>query len=126
MANPIYGSNKADGELAKICDVSSFQAEYTETAVVDSKVIRCLELNHATVVIAITGMQGKDYAGQMVCVKDTSASGTANHLVTLSSGTWDGTSTIVTFNAPNEAVFVFFDSAGNGTIVENANGAVFS
>ena len=126
MANPLYGQNKADSEIAQSSDVSSYQAEYTATAVVDSKVVRCLELNHASVVIAITGMRGKDYSGQMVCVTDTSASGTAAHTVTLSSGTWDGTNTIVTLNAAKEAIFVYFDSAGNGTIIENVGSVALS
>ena len=126
MANPLYGQNKADSEIAQSSDVSSYQAEYTATAVVDSKVVRCLELNHASVVIAITGMHGEDYSGQMVCVTDTSASGTAAHTVTLSSGTWDGTNTIVTLNAAKEAIFVYFDSAGNGTIIENVGSVALS
>ena len=121
MANPLYGQNKADSEIANSSDVSVYQKEYTATTAIgaDSGVVRCLELNHASVVIAITGMHGKDYAGQIVIVKDTSASGTAAHTCTLSSGTWNGTNTVLTLNAANECIAVFFDSGGDGTILEN-------
>ena len=78
-----------------------------------------IELNHASTVINITGMHGVDYAGQMVVITDTSASGTAAHTVTLTTGTFDGTNNKVTLNAPKECIMVFFDSAGNGTIMEN-------
>ena len=128
MANPMYGQNKADSEIASSSDVSSYQKEYTATAAVgtDSGVVRCLELNHASVIIAITGMHGKDYAGQVVIVKDTSASGSAAHLCTLASGTWDGTNTIVTLNAANECIAVYFDSGGDGTILENVGSVALS
>ena len=71
-------------------------------------------------------MEGADYSGQLVTVKNTSASGTTAHTVTLTSGTWDGTNTIVTLNAANEFIAVFFDSAGNGTIIENVGGVALS
>ena len=126
MANPLYGQIKADGEIAKITDVSSYLQSYTASAVVDSTVVRCIELNHASVVIAITGMSGVDYAGQIVIVKDTSASGTAAHTVTLAGGTWNGTNAIITLNAPAECIAVYFDSAGAGTILENVGSVALS
>lgn len=88
--------------------------------------ITTIELNHASVVIAATIADAKAHAGKIVVVKDTSASGTAAHTVTLTSGTWDGTNTIVTLNAPDEAIAVHFDSAGNGTIIENVGGVALS
>lgn len=81
-----------------------------------------LEVNHATVVIAATIADASDHAGLFI-VKDTSASGTAAHTVTLTSGTWDGTNTVATLNAPAEMLIVFFDDDGNGSIVSNT-GAV--
>ena len=117
----MYGQNKADAEIAASSDVSSYLKEYTATANIAQKSgqVRCIELNHASVVIAITGMAGADYAGQVVIVKNTSASGTAAHTVTLASGTWNGTNTVVTLNAPAECIAVYFDSNGAGTILEN-------
>ncbi len=76
-----------------------------------------LELNHASVVIAAT-MDPRDHVG-LFTVRDTSASGTAAHTLTLSSGTFNGTNTIATLNAPGESLTVFFDGNGRGTIIEN-------
>lgn len=85
-----------------------------------------LELNHATVVVAATIATSLAHRGGPFIVKDTSASGTAAHTVTLAHGTWNGTATVITLNAPNEAIIVWFDSAGNGTIVENIGAVALS
>jgi hypothetical protein len=77
-----------------------------------------VELNHATVVVAATIASALDHPGLFV-VKNTSASGTAAHTLTLTAGTFNGTNNVATLNAPNECLVVWFDSAGNGTIVEN-------
>jgi hypothetical protein len=87
--------------------------------------VSSVELNHASVIIAATIADSKNHQGLFV-VKDTSASGTAAHTLTLTSGTFDGTNTVATLNAPNEALVVWFDSAGNGTIVENVGVVVLS
>jgi phenylpyruvate tautomerase PptA (4-oxalocrotonate tautomerase family) len=128
MANPMYGQNKADTEVAVVSDGDVFVKEYTATAAMgsDSGKVRCIELNHASTVIAITKIDGADYAGQVVSVKDTSASGTAAHTVTLASGTWNGTATVVTLNAPDECIVVMFDSAGDGTILVNVGSVALS
>jgi len=91
--------------------------ELTATGTVDPG-ISSVELNHATVVVAATIADATDHTGLFI-VKNTSASGTAAHTLTLTSGTFDGTNNVATLNAPNEALVVYFDSAGNGTIVEN-------
>lgn len=96
---------------------NSVSQELTATGAVSGGV-QSVELNHASVVIAATIASAQDHAGIFVVV-DTSASGTAAHTCTLTAGTWDGTNTIATLNAPKEALVVWFDSAGNGTIVEN-------
>jgi len=87
--------------------------------------VKSVELNHATVIVASTIASSQDHEGLFMVV-DTSASGTAAHTCTLTAGTWDGTNTIVTLNAPKEAIIVWFDSAGNGTIVENVGSVALS
>lgn len=77
-----------------------------------------VELNHATVIAAATIADSTNHPGLFI-VKNTSASGTAAHTLTLTSGTFDGTNNVATLNAPGECLVVYFDSAGNGTIVEN-------
>jgi hypothetical protein len=87
--------------------------------------VQSIELNHASVVIAATIASTDAHQGLFV-VKDTSASGTAAHTLTLTSGTFDGTNTVATLNAPDECLVVWFDSAGNGTIVENVGTVALS
>jgi hypothetical protein len=82
--------------------------------------VQSVELNHATV--AVDATLASTVEGLFI-VKDTSASGTAAHTLTLTSGTFNGTNNKATLNAPNEALVVYFDSSGDGTIVENV-GAV--
>jgi hypothetical protein len=84
-----------------------------------------VELNHATVAVAATVATSVNHPGLFVA-KDTSASGTAAHTVTLTAGTFDGTNNVATFNAPNECLAVYFDSAGNGTIIENVGSVALS
>jgi hypothetical protein len=91
--------------------------ELTVTGTV-SPGVQSVELNHATVVVAATIADSKLHPGLFV-VKDTSASGTAAHTLTLTAGTFDGTNNVATLNAPKECLVVYFDSAGAGTIVEN-------
>lgn len=87
--------------------------------------VRILELNHATVVIAATVADSLAHAGLFI-IKDTSASGTAAHTVTLTSGTFDGTNTVATLNAPGEQLTVFFDDSGNGVIIQNTGAVALS
>ncbi len=87
--------------------------------------IQAVELNHASVVVAATIADATAHEGLLV-VKNTSASGTAAHTLTLTGGTFDGTNTVATLNAPNEALVVYIDSAGNGTIVENVGSVALS
>jgi hypothetical protein len=95
----------------------------TATAAITAGV-KCVTLNHATVVIAAT-MVATEHPG-FFAVVDTSASGTAAHTVTLTGGTWNGTATIATLNAPGESLLVFFDASGNGTIVTNTGSVALS
>jgi hypothetical protein len=114
------GSNAIGATAAEInnaADVSARTQELTVSGAVTAGV-QSVELNHASTVIAATIADASTHQGLFI-VKDTSASGTAAHTLTLTSGTFNGTNTVATLNAPNEALVVYFDSAGNGTIVEN-------
>ncbi len=86
--------------------------------------VGAVELNHITTIIAATIADTTNHQG-LVLFKDTSASGTIAHKVTITTGTFNGTNKIATFNAPNDALLIWFDSAGNGTIVTNV-GVVLS
>jgi hypothetical protein len=98
--------------------------ELTATAAVTAGV-NSVELNHATVVVAATIADSKAHQGLFV-VKDTSASGTAAHTLTLTAGTFNGTNNVATLNAPLECLVVWFDSAGAGTVVVNVGTVALS
>lgn len=87
--------------------------------------VSSIELNHATVAVVTTIADAKAHQGLFVA-KDTSASGTAAHTVTLTVGTFNGTNNVATLNAPLECLVVWFDSAGAGTIVENVGSVALS
>lgn len=81
-----------------------------------------VELNHISVVIAAT-LNLSTVRNRTMIFKDTSASGTAAHTVTLTGGTFNGTATVATLNARDEMLVVHFDSAGRGQVIANV-GAV--
>lgn len=109
-------SDVSSGVVTVLVDPKAVQ-ELTATGTVTPGV-KSLELNHATVVVEATMATAVNHPGLFV-VKDTSASGTAAHTLTLTAGTFNGTNNVATLNAPNECLVVYFDSAGDGTIVEN-------
>jgi len=111
-------------EINGAASISGRVQELTVTGNVTAG-IQSVELNHATVVVAATIADASNHQGLFI-VKDTSASGTAAHTLTLTAGTFNGTNNVATLNAPNEALVVYFDSAGNGTIVENVGAVALS
>ena len=119
-----------DASAAEVrpCSMASIQPRTIQEITASGAVtpgVACVELNHTATTIAATVAATTAHPGLFV-IKNTSASGTAAHAVTLTAGTYDGTSTIATLNAPNECLVVYFDSAGNGTIVENVGSVALS
>jgi len=108
----LNGKIKVNGQIQ-----NSGNVDVTVSAAI-SENIQSVELNHATVAVVTTIADAANHAGLFV-VKNTSASGTAAHTLTLTAGTFNGTNNVATLNAPDEALVVFFDSAGNGTVVAN-------
>jgi len=115
--NNVAAVTATAAEIDNVADVSARVAELTVSGDILAGV-QSVELNHDTVVVAATIADAANHQGLFI-VKDTSASGIAAHTLTLTAGTFDGTNYIATLDAPNEALVVYFDSAGNGTIIEN-------
>jgi hypothetical protein len=111
-------------EINNVADVSARVQSLTASGAVTAGV-QSVELAHNSVVIAATIAAAAAHPGLFI-VKNTSASGTAAHTLTLSAGTFNGTNNVATLNAPNEALIVYFDSVGNGTIVENIGSVALS
>lgn len=113
-----------DAEINNVADVSARVQELTASGDVNSGV-QSVELNHDSTPVAATIADAANHQGFFI-VKDTSGSGTAAHTVTLTNGTFDGTNDVATLDAPDEALAVYFDSAGNGTIIENVGSVSLS
>lgn len=112
------------GEMNNACDVSTRVQELTASGTVTAGV-QSVELNHISVLVAATIATSVAHQGLFI-VKNTSASGTDGHTLTLTAGTFDGTNDIATLNAGKECLVVYFDSAGNGTIIENVGTVALS
>lgn len=122
--NIMDGVTATAAELNRVADVSARVQELTATGAVTAGV-QSVELNHISTIIAATIADAANHPGLFV-VKNTSASGTAAHTLTLTAGTFNGTNNVATLDAPNECLVVYFDSAGNGTVVENVGTIVLS
>ena len=123
--NTLKGITVTATELNNAADVSARVQELTISGAVTTGV-QSVELNHISTIIASTVAAVIGAHDGMFIVKNTSESGTAAHTCTLTGGTWDGSNTIITLNAPNEAIMVYFDSAGDGTIIENVGAVALS
>jgi len=88
--------------------------------------VESLELNHATVTIAATIADAVNHQGIFIAKATTEPGVGGDHTVTLTSGTWNGTATIATFADVNDALAVYFDSAGNGTVISNIGSVALS
>ncbi len=112
-------------DAVKHAGESGVEIELTATAAI-AATKNIIDLNHATVVIAATIADMADHAGGLVIITDTSATGTAAHTVTLTSGTFDGTNNVATLNALGESLVVHVLADGNGRVVTNTGSVALS
>ena len=117
VSDGVTASGATLQEIDNVADVSARVQELTVTGNVTAGVMG-VELNHTGTIIAATIVSAANHQGLFI-VKDTSATGTIAHTLTLTSGTFNGSDTIATLNARDECLVIWFDSAGRGTIVEN-------
>lgn len=111
-------------EINNAVDVSARVQELTASGAVTAGV-QSLELNHASVAIAATIANAANHPGLFI-IKDTSATGTAAHTVTLTAGTFNGTNNVATLNARDEFLAVYFDSTGRGQVIANVGSVALS
>jgi len=86
--------------------------------------VEALELSHATVAIAAVIPTLVAHQG-LFTIKNT-GTGTEDHTVTATVGTFDGTNNVVTLDANNEFIAFYIDSAGDGTILQNTGTVTLS
>lgn len=113
--NILDGVTATAAEINKAADVSSYTVELTATGAVPATA-KVIELNHVDTIIAATYTV---VPSTLMIIKNTSATGTAAHTVTLTGGTYNGTNTIATLDARDEMLVVYFDSAGRGQVIVN-------
>jgi hypothetical protein len=119
--------NATAAEINQAADVSARVQEITAAgAQAVTAGVQSVELNNNTTAIAATIANSVNHQGLFIVKATSEPAGGQDHTLTLTSGTWDGTNTIATLADINDALVVYFDSAGNGTIVENVGAVVLS
>tara|TARA_R100001082_G_scaffold110721_1_gene91489 strand:+ start:336 stop:785 length:450 start_codon:yes stop_codon:yes gene_type:complete len=113
-------------ELNSSCDASIIAPVKLLVSAAVPQNTRLIKLAHNSTPIEVTGPDGVRLGGQTMFITNVSASGTAAHTVTLASGTFDGTNNKATLNAPGESLHVWFDSSGEGAIINNVGSVALS
>lgn len=96
--------------------------EYTASGAIDPSK-SYVELNKSGGALAMT--IAAPVAGKFLVITQTDA-GTQGHTVTITSGDFDGTNDVATFNAAEESLVLFGLSATRYIIVENVGGVALS
>ena len=112
-------------ELNAACDVSAFQQTITASGAVTAGK-KIVLLNHATVAIEATIADAANHAGIFHIKAGLEPGAGADHTCTITTGTWNGTHKTATFADINDALVVFFDAAGDGTIISNTGSVSLS
>ena len=114
-------------ELNAVADVSA-RTELLETAgaVAITPGVQSVELDEDTTAIAATIADAAAHQGLFVAKAISEPAGGEDHTITLTSGTWDGSNTVATFADILDTLVVYFDSNGDGTIVENVGAVALS
>ena len=97
--------------------------EITADGAIDLDASSYVELNKSGGALAVT--IAAPQAGQLLVITQTDG-GTSGHTVTLTSGTYDGTNNVATFNAQAETLVLFGISATRFVIVENIGAVALS
>lgn len=83
-------------------------------------------LNNAAATIASTIANASLHAGWFLVKAGLEPAGGQDHTCTITTGTWDGTNKIATFADVNDALVIYFDTTGNGSIIANVGAVVLS
>jgi len=123
--NILDGVTATASEINNAADVSARTLELTASGSVTAG-IQSVELNHTSVTIAATIVDATNNQGLFIVKATTEPGVAADHTLTLTAGTFDGTNNVATFADINDTLVVYFDSAGNGTIIENVGSVALS
>lgn len=117
--------NATPAEINNACDVSAFSQTITASGAVTAGKKEVL-LDHTSVAIAATIADTANHRGGLLVKAITEPGGGQDHTVTITTGTWNGTNKVATFADINDAIYVIFDSAGNGSVIGNVGSVAFS
>lgn len=112
-------------EINQMCDLSTFVEEITSSGAITPGV-RHVELNHTGTAIAATIANSNAHPGIFTIKATTEPGGGQDHVVTLTSGTWNGTNNVATFADIDDELVVHFDSNGKGIVILNNGSVVLS
>ena len=112
-------------EINAHCAVASIGQTITTSGAVTAGKMSVL-LNHTTVAIAATIADASLHFGYFVVKAGLEPGGGQDHTCVITTGTWDGVNKTATFADINDALVVFFDHAGNGTIISNTGAVAMS
>jgi hypothetical protein len=106
-------------ELNNAADVSDRVQEVTSDSTDIDEGKQSVEFNEdGTSSVGATIADASNHQGIFI-VKDVSNDNTQDHTLTLTAGTFDGSNNVATLDAAGEALVVYFDSEGDGVILEN-------
>ena len=112
-------------ELNSAADVSGRTLAITASAAVPAGV-QSLLMNHASVTIAATIASAANHQGIFHVKTVTEPGGGADHTLTLTAGTFNGTNNVATFADALDALIVYFDENGAGSILANIGSVALS
>jgi hypothetical protein len=121
----VTGITATPAEINAACAVTSIGQTITASGAVTAGKKSVL-LNHATAAIAATIADAADHFGYFVVKAGLEPGAGQDHTLTLTIGTFNGTNNVATFADINDALVVFFDHAGNGTIISNTGSVTLS
>lgn len=117
--------NATATEINNSTDISAFSQTLTVSGAVTAGKKEIL-LDHTSVAIAATIADTSSHRGGLLVKAITEPGAGQDHTVTITTGTWNGTNKVATFSDINDAIYVIFDSAGNGSVIGNVGSVSFS
>lgn len=112
-------------EINNAADASARTLALTASAAIGVGVQSVL-LNHATVAIAATIADAANHQGIFHAKAVTEPGAGQDHTLTLTAGTFNGTNNVATFADALDALIVYFDENGAGSILANIGSVALS
>lgn len=119
------GQTATAAEVNNACDVSARVQAMTASGNVTAGV-QSVELDHTSVTIAAVMADATNHEGFFHVKATTEPGGGGDHTLTMTSGTFNGSNTVATFADIQDALVIYIDSAGNGSIVVNVGSVALS